>query len=102
MDGEEFKEKNIWDLQYQSTSDDDDSRSEDEEQDESSSDEEEEPETQDNNSKALMFEKKVKGQGAKVPDIVKRLAPKKTQREKIRYQYSYKTENGELVGEEPK
>jgi hypothetical protein len=49
-----------------------------------------------------MFEKKVKGQGAKVPDIVKRLAPKKTQREKIRYQYSYKTENGELVGEEPK
>ena len=44
MDGEEFKEKNIWDLQYQSTSDDDDSRGEDEEQDESSSDEEEEPE----------------------------------------------------------
>ena len=90
-------------MQYQSTSDDDDSRGEDEAQNESSSDEEEEPETKDDSkAEALMFEKKVKGQGAKVPDIVKRLAPKKTQREKVRYQYSYKTENGELVGEEPK
>lgn len=37
-----------------------------------------------------------------MPDIVRKLKPKKSQREKVRYQYTYKTENGELMGEEPK
>ena len=37
-----------------------------------------------------------------MPDIVRKLKPKQSQREKIRYQYTYKTENGELMGEEPK
>lgn len=49
-----------------------------------------------------LFKKNVKGQGNKVPDIAKALKPPKTNRERVRYQYTYRTENGEVVGEEPK
>ena len=58
---EEYKDKNIWDLQYQSTSDEDDSRSEEEDEDEETSSDDEDERPMRENDKEVIFEKKVKG-----------------------------------------
>ena len=81
--GGQYKDVNIWELNYQSTSDEDDVVDADDEEDdgeeEESEEEEEEEEAiqqkEDHVNKAI-FEKKVKGQGRDVPDIVRRLKPK--------------------------
>ena len=108
-----YKDTNIWDLKYISTSDDEDNDSEgDDDIAASDSDEEEgEDEQEEMLSEAeqvnkmadkKLFLKNVEGQGNKVPEIVKQLKPTKQKRARVRYQMTYKTENGELVGEEGK
>ena len=107
-----YKDTNIWDLKYISTSDDEDNDSEgDDDIAASDSDEEGEDEQEEMLSEAeqvnkmadkKLFLKNVEGQGEKVPEIVKQLKPTKQKRARVRYQMTYKTENGELVGEEGK
>lgn len=94
-----FKKMNVWDLKYISTSDDDDNDSDVAESSEEEDEEEEQPKDE---SKADIFKKHVEGQGDRVPDIVKGLTQNTSNKERVRYQYTYATENGEVVGEEPK
>ena len=49
-----------------------------------------------------MFKKNVKDQGENIPEIAKKLKPMNKNEERVRYQYTYKTDGGELIGEEPK
>jgi hypothetical protein len=107
----EYQDTNVWDLKYVSTSDEEDndsdvrdSASDDESEDAESSEEEEDsknthPLSQD--KRKNLFAKSAPGQGDMVPDIARQLKPQKAVHERVRYEETYKNENGEEDGEVP-
>ena len=99
LEDPEYKDLEVWDLKYISTSDEEDNDSSEEGSGESSSSEEEEEKAQEGDPKSIWKLEAGKNEG--VPQIAQKLRPAK-KKQRIYYAYTYDNKTGESGQADPK